>query len=210
MSIIVTGGLAGDRSSVRTWDVLLIGGASGTGKTSISYQLARHFDVGITEIDDFQVILEHMTTPEQQPVLHYWRTHPEAVQLPPESIVDLTVSVAETMAPAIEAVIQNHLESNTPVLLEGDYLLPATAARTNYGAVPNGGRVRAVFLFEADEEQIATNYSRREPAGGTADLRSRVSFLYGNWLRTEARRYGVPVVEARPWDSLLDRVTASI
>lgn len=199
----MTGSVTGDGSSARTWDVLLIGGASGTGKTSVSYQLARHFDVGITEIDDFQVILERMTTPEQQPVLHYWRTHPEAMRLPPESIVELTVSVAETMAPAIEAVIQNHLESNTPVLLEGDYLLPATAAT-------NGGRVRAAFLFEADEAQIATNYSRREPGGGNAALRSRVSFLYGNWLRTEAQHYGVPAVEARPWESLFDRVVASI
>ena len=206
----MTGGVAGDRSSVRTWDVLLIGGASGTGKTSLSYRLARYFDVGITEIDDFQVILERMTTPEQQPVLHYWRTHPEAMRLPPEAIVELTVSVAETMAPAIEAVIQNHLESNTPVLLEGDYLLPATAARTSFGAVSNGGRIRAAFLFEANEGQIATNYSRREPAEGRAALRSRVSFLSGNWLRTEAQRYGVPAVEARPWESLFDRVVALI
>ena len=206
----MTGGVAGERSLVRSWDVLLIGGASGTGKTSVSYQLARSFDVGITEIDDFQVILERMTTPEQQPVLHYWRTHPEAMQLPPESIVALTVSVAETMAPAIEAVIQNHLETKTPVVLEGDYLLPATAVRTNYGVVTNDGRVRALFLFEADEAQIAKNYSRREPAEGSAALRSRVSFLYGNWLRTEAQRYGVPTVESRPWESLFDRVVASI
>ena len=206
----MTGGVAGDRSSIRTWDVLLIGGASGTGKTSVSYQLARYFDVGITEIDDFQVILERMTTPEQQPVLHYWRTHPEAMRLPPEAIVELTVSVAETMAPAIEAVIQNHLESNTPVLLEGDYLLPATAARTNYGTVTNGGRVRAAFLFEANEGQIATNYSRREPAGANVALRSRVSFLYGNWLGAEAQRYGVPAIEARPWESLFERVVAAI
>ena len=50
---------------------VLIGGASGSGKTSVSYRLANHFNVGITEIDDFQVILERMTTPEQQPELHW-------------------------------------------------------------------------------------------------------------------------------------------
>ena len=55
----------------RSWQVLLIGGASGSGKTSVSYRLANHFNVGITEIDDFQVILERMTTPEQQPELHW-------------------------------------------------------------------------------------------------------------------------------------------
>jgi hypothetical protein len=43
---------------VRRWQVLLIGGASGTGKTSVSYRLAQYFGVGLTEIDDFQVLLE--------------------------------------------------------------------------------------------------------------------------------------------------------
>ena len=41
-----------------------------------SYRLAQHFGIGITEVDDFQVLLERMTTPEQQPALHFWRTHP--------------------------------------------------------------------------------------------------------------------------------------
>jgi hypothetical protein len=61
----------------RDWDVLLLGGAAGTGKTTIGYRVARLFDVGIVEVDDFQVILERMTTPQQQPALHFWRTHPD-------------------------------------------------------------------------------------------------------------------------------------
>ena len=47
----------------RTWDVLLIGGTSGSGKTSISYRIAQHFGVSITEVDDFHEMLLHMTTP---------------------------------------------------------------------------------------------------------------------------------------------------
>lgn len=34
-----------------SWDVLLIGGASGAGRSSLSYPLARHFGVTVTEID---------------------------------------------------------------------------------------------------------------------------------------------------------------
>ncbi len=33
------------------WSVLLLGGPSGVGKSSVSYPLARHFNVGISEID---------------------------------------------------------------------------------------------------------------------------------------------------------------
>ena len=42
------------RPLVRRWEVLLLGGASGVGKTQVGYRLAHHFAVGITEVDDFQ------------------------------------------------------------------------------------------------------------------------------------------------------------
>ncbi len=58
----------------RRWDVLLLGGAAGTGKTFVSYRLAQYFGTGITEVDDFQVLLETLTTPEGFPELHYWQT----------------------------------------------------------------------------------------------------------------------------------------
>jgi tRNA A37 N6-isopentenylltransferase MiaA len=45
---------------IRRWQVLLLGGPSGAGKTAVSYRLARHFGVGITEVDDFQVVLGHI------------------------------------------------------------------------------------------------------------------------------------------------------
>ncbi|MDZ4720664.1 MAG: hypothetical protein SH847_19590 [Roseiflexaceae bacterium] len=51
-------------TAARQWQVLILGGPSGVGKTSVSYRLARHFGIGITEIDDFQALLERMTTPE--------------------------------------------------------------------------------------------------------------------------------------------------
>lgn len=190
----------------RSWDILLIGGASGTGKTSVSYRIAHYFGVGITEIDDFHVVLERMTTPEQQPILHYWNTNPDAAQLTPKEIVKLTVAVGEVMAPALEAVIANHLESDAPVVLEGDYLLPSLAAKREFAGRFNGGQVRAIFLHEPEEAQIAANYLRREPEAGEQNFRAHVSWLYGEWLRLEAERLGVTVLPARPWETLFERV----
>jgi tRNA A37 N6-isopentenylltransferase MiaA len=40
--------------------VLLLGGPSGAAKTAVSCRLSRYFGVGITEIDDFQVVLGHI------------------------------------------------------------------------------------------------------------------------------------------------------
>src|SRR5213594_1534345 len=142
---------------VRQWQVLLLGGPSGTGKTAVSYRLAHYFGIAITEIDDFQVLLEQMTTPEQQPVLHFWRTHPAPDQLSATEIMEQGLAVGQVMAPGLEAVIANHLETQTPVVLEGDFIHPALAAQTIFSGLANDGRVGAIILYEADERQLLTN-----------------------------------------------------
>jgi 2-phosphoglycerate kinase len=193
-----------------SWDVLLIGGASGTGKTSVSYSLARHFDIGITEVDDLYIVLERLTTPEQQPLVHYWRTNPEAVHLSTEEILDLHIAVSRVLSLAIQAVIVNHLETQAPIVLEGDYLLPETMHWQENPQFPRTERVKGVFLYEPDEKQILQNFSSRESGEGEQMRRARVSWLYGQWLKEECQRLGLPALPARPWDTLEDRIREAI
>lgn len=190
-------------NSTPTWTVLLIGGASGVGKTSVSYRAAQHFGVGITEVDDFQTILEKMTTPEQQPALHFWNTHPNPTSLSPKEIFEQGLEVGQAMTPALEAVIENHIEEQHPIVLAGDFIHPSLA--TQYKE-----HVRAVFIHEPDESQIITNFLRREPEDEPQNFRARVSWLKGEWLTQEAERLGLPVLMSRPWDTLLSRLIASL
>ncbi|MGV9328770.1 hypothetical protein [Streptosporangium sandarakinum] len=194
----------------RHWDVLLICGASGTGKTRVSYPLARLHGVPIVEVDDLVEALLVMTTPEQQPLLHHWRTHPEDGRLPADDIADLQIAIAEALLPAVEAVVANHLETGTPVVIEGDYLLPGLAVRESFAGIPADGRVAAVVLHEPDEAQIAANYLSREPGHGDQRARARASARYGARLAALAAEAGVPVVPARPWPDVLPRVTAAV
>jgi len=197
-------------TAVRQWQVLILGGPSGAGKTSVSYRLARHFGIGITEIDDFQALLERMTTSEQLPALHFWRTHPAPDQLSAIEIMEQGLDIGRVMAPGLEAVIANHLESQAPIVLEGDFVHPALAAQTNFVGQPNAGRVRAVFVYEPDEQQLVMNFAQREPESSPQTTRARVSWLYGQWLEQEAQRYGIPILPARPWDTLFDRIIAAL
>jgi 2-phosphoglycerate kinase len=194
----------------RSWQVLLLGGASGVGKTSVSYRLARHFGVGLTEVDDFQVILEKLTTPEQLPLLHFWRTHPaEFNQLTEQARLDHFMRVCrEVFGPALEAVIANHLETSTPVVLEGDFILPALAALPRYEEIAANGRVKALFIYEEDEGRIVRNFGRRE--GSEQQGRARSSWLFSEWLRQECARLNVPAIPARPWDTVFERALAAI
>ena len=196
-------------AQTRRWEVLLLGGPSGVGKTSVSYRLARHFGVGITEVDDFQNLLEAMTTPEQQPAIHFWRTHPAPETLAAATIIEQLREQGRAMGPGLEAVIANHLETHTPIVLEGDFILPELAARPRFLDQPNDGRVRAVFLYEPDEAQLLANYLQREPGAGSQSKRAQVSWLHGQWFKDEAERHGLPALPARPWDTVLDRVIAA-
>jgi 2-phosphoglycerate kinase len=198
-----------DEPRPRTWEVLLLGGASGVGKSAVSYPLARRFGVGITEVDDFQVLLEALTSPQQMPALHFWRVDPAFAQMTPDAIMTQSLEIGHLLAPGLEAVIGNHLEAGTPVVLEGDFIHPDLATRESFAGQPNRGRVRAVFLHEPDEPQYVANYLAREPGAGSQDKRARVSWLKDRWFKAEAERLGIPVVSARPWDTVLERVIAA-
>ncbi len=190
----------------RDWEVLLIGGASGVGKTRLSYPLAHHLGVGITGIDDFQVILERMTTPQQQPVIHLFPTDPDAFfALDDAGKLALAIDYTTVMAEPLEYVIANHLDDGLPVVLEGDWVLPALATRESFAGIPAAGRVRGLILYE-DEEQIARNYLARE--GEPQADRARWSWNHSEWLRQEAARHGVPTLPARPWETVLSRALA--
>jgi 2-phosphoglycerate kinase len=193
--------------SDRSWDILLIGGASGVGKTRVSYRLAHHFGVGITEIDDFQVVLERMTTPEQYPAVHFFRTDPAAFfRLDEEGKLALAIRYSEVMAQTLEYVIANHLDGGSPILLEGDFLLPSLAVQSSYDGIPAGERVRALIVYEAEEEQIGRNYLARE--GEPQSGRARASWRHSEWLRREADRLGIPTLPARPWETAFERALA--
>lgn len=190
-----------------SWRVLLIGGASGVGKTQVSYRLARHYGVGITEVDDFQIVLERMTTPEQYPPLHYWRTHfDEALRMDDQAKLDHMIAYATVMAEALTPVIANHVEYCAPVVLEGDFILPSLALQPGDSA----RHVRGLFLYEADEGQILSNYLQRGEQPDHLQRRARSSWRYSEWLRAECARLGVPAIPARPWETVLERAIATI
>ncbi|MGA4837763.1 hypothetical protein [Streptomyces sp. G45] len=196
------------------WRVLVVGGASGMGKTTVSRALALHYGVPVVEVDDIVEALLAVTRPEHLPEVHIWRTHPEAAYEAPDSVVRRQIAIARALAPAVEAVVANHVDTETPVIIEGDYVLPGLALAKGTegtgGPEGTGGLVRAVVVHEDDEDQVAANYYAREPEAGPQDHRARVSVRYGRWLAAQARAAGVPVVAPRPWHDLPHRADRAL
>lgn len=199
------------------WAVLLIGGHSGAGKSTVAERLARWYGTAWLMVDDLRLALQRsratLPTPEATAALHFDKT-PGWWRHPPERLRDAAIAVGEALSPALEVVIENHVDQRLPVVLEGDGILPALLARPPVRTRAGAGRVRAVFVVEPDEAALLANVLARgrESAYMTEDeVRAvvRARWLYGQWLAGQARRAGFPVLEPRPWDTLPQRIATA-
>lgn len=199
------------------WRVLLIGGNSGAGKTVVAGVLASHFARSLLLVDDFRMVIQQMTTPAEQPGIHYFLAHPTIWQKPPEALCEGFIAVGNALARPLSVAIAHHVfvESAGPAIIEGDGILPALAARHNlanmhFTPAIVSDEVRSVFLIETDEEIVLRNVRRRGRGFENFTLKeqetvARASCLYGQWLRRQADYYSLPVVEARPWETVIER-----
>ncbi|MDP9311782.1 MAG: hypothetical protein M3R24_13030 [Chloroflexota bacterium] len=189
----------------------MIGGHSGVGKTTVAQHLARVLGTGLGHVDDFRLVLERLTTSVQQPALHALLTLEQSMISSPTQLRDALIAVARTMSYALEIVIANHVATNAPMVLEGDGLLPELAAQRVYADVDAAHSVRTIFLIEDDEQVLFHNMIARQRGLErlpVAVQRHRVhaSWLYGQWLKTEAHHHNIPIVPPRPWHTLVNRV----
>jgi len=186
----------------RAWDILIIGGASGSGKTSVSRPLSRLYGVDLVRVDDFQILLETLT-PETLPAINYWSTHPNwRDEESTDETVSKMVDTGRIFLPGLSAIIKDHLLENIPMILEGDFIHPELSASFN------DPRIKTIFIHEPSQEQISQNYFVRE--GKHQTHRASISYAYGNWLKENCKKHSIPIIESRPWDSLVERVIACL
>ena len=118
------------------WDVLLLGGHSGTGKSTVAERLARRHGMAWLMADDLRLALQRsravLPSPEATAALRFhatpgwWRHSPEHSS---ERLRDALIADGEALSPALEVVIENHVDQHLPVVLEGDAILPALLTR---------------------------------------------------------------------------------
>lgn len=198
-----------------SWRVLLIGGSSGVGKSHIARQLGLRFGTAWLAADDVrlafqrsQVILPHKTE-----ALYFFEETEAVWSLPPERLRDGLIALGEVMSPALEVIIENHVDTADPVVIEGDTILPSLFQRPSVQArIPNG-QVQAVFLVEPDENVLLAHMDARyrvHTSHNEAKLRSmaHTRWLHGLWLADSARSSGFPVLEPHPWETLAERIVA--
>jgi 2-phosphoglycerate kinase len=201
------------------WQVLLIGGGSGVGKTAISQILARQLGVFLLSADDVRLAFQHTTTPEQQPALHLFWENREVWQQSPQVLCNGLIEVGKVVSHALEIIVAHHITIKDvgAVIIEGDGILPGFAAQDHFEQLPFfagfsvKNELRSVFLYEPDEDVLLDNMLKRGRGFESFSLSEqqtqvRMHWLYGQWIRQEAQKYGLPVVEARPWATVIERI----
>ncbi|MFI2611203.1 AAA family ATPase [Kitasatospora sp. NPDC018619] len=192
------------------WDVLLIGGASGLGKSRAAAHLSALHGAFVVEFDDVVAALQAATTADSHPGLHHFDALDDPDALPADRVLELQIATARALDDALLGVVRNRLTVDVPAIVEGDYLTPGAAARAAAEAAGQGRRVRAVFLHEDDPRSIGANYADREPASGPQPERAAVSARYSGWLADGARAHALPVVDCRPYATLPERLAAAL
>ncbi|MCL2570848.1 MAG: hypothetical protein FWE11_00450 [Defluviitaleaceae bacterium] len=186
----------------RNWTVLIVGGASGIGKSTIAYELARHFGINVLEFDDIQrtvksVVDKTDATKAMFPAINDVNGH-NWMNLGVEWNVQWLKDVSREMSEFLVELVERHVDENIPFIIEGDFILPELVKPMI------SSKVKALFIQENDINQIISNYQARE-GGEKQTFRAEICISYNNWIKKSCEDMRIDMLESRPWDSVLER-----
>jgi 2-phosphoglycerate kinase len=183
----------------RNWTVLFIGGASGTGKSTLAYELANFYKVNILEVDDIMQALKASTTISILPVIHNWSTGINWMDIGIAGNLNWLKNVGKEMIPALKAVAERHIKNRLPIIIEGDFIYP------EFTFSLKNPQIRCLYAIESDKNQIIQNFLAKE-SGDYQSFKAEISLAYEEWIKNECNKIGIKYIESRPWENLLERV----
>jgi 2-phosphoglycerate kinase len=128
-------------------EVIVIGGAPFSGKTTLAKRLAAQRGYALVAIDDLGTAVRALTTAQSHPALHPmagWDYRAYYLAHPPATLIHHSRQEHDALWPAIVAVLNAHLQWAGPVILEGWQLDPAYVASVTHP------RLRACWLLIDD------------------------------------------------------------
>jgi 2-phosphoglycerate kinase len=182
----------------RNWTVLFIGGASGIGKSSLAYEMARFYGVNVLEVDDVHLSVKTVTTKDHFPAIHYWASGVDWKDIGIDGNVNWLIDVSKEISPVLRELANRHIEDKLPIIIEGDFIYP------EFTLSFDNPEVKSIFVHEPDKSQILQNYLSRE-GGEFQHFRAEVSSSYGDWIADTCNQNGIQLIESRPWDTALSR-----
>jgi 2-phosphoglycerate kinase len=225
ITLDVIGEVAGDRyaSNYLRWQrvehldvpiVILIGGATGVGKSTIATQLAARLGiVRVVATDAIREVMRAMLSAQLMPTLHVSSFQADlAMREPPTARGDALVmgfrEQTAAVSVGINALIERAATEGTSIVIEGAHVVPGFFDVEAYGskivAVPS-------VIGVDDEERHRSHFAARE---GAVTARSAARYIEGfdgirrlqGYVKSQALAHGVPVIPNHSFDQTIATV----
>src|SRR5437588_1871649 len=194
--------------------VVLLGGATGVGKSTIATMLASR--LGITRViptDAIREVLRSAFTEDIFPTLH--TSSFDAARLVrhplPRSADPVIIGFREqasAVAVGIEALIQRAIDEGTDLIVEGAHVVPGFLDEKRFA----GDAVIVPMLVTVDDEELHRSHfvvraleTRNRPSERYLDFFDNIRKLQ-KYLKSMAMQHGVPVVPSYNLDATLSQV----
>jgi 2-phosphoglycerate kinase len=191
--------------------IVLIGGSTGTGKSTVAAEVAHR--LGITRVASTDFIRQTMRaffSPEFMPTIHY-SSFEAGAAMDPDVTGDPTivgfVDQCRHVCVGVEAAIRRSLTEGWSMVLEGVHLVPGLLPESLDGVL-----LVHVVLEIADEQVHRMHFQIRDATtGGVRPMDKYLDRLEAirrvqSYVAGRARREGVPVVENANVERTIDQV----
>jgi len=201
--------------------ILLLGGATGVGKTSLGHEVAYRLGIHrIVSTDAIRQVMRIMLSPDLVPAIHTssYNAHQVVGELATtdDPVVDGFRAQATTVSIGVRAMMDRAVQENTSMILEGVSVVPGLIELQHYAE-----RAHVIFLIVAslDEDAFQTRFAAR---GRDAAQRPPHRYLehlnsilkIQDHLLELAEAEGVPIVDNSAFDtsvtSIIRHVTETL
>lgn len=194
--------------------VILLGGATGVGKSTIATMLASR--LGITRViptDAVREVMRSMFTAELFPTLHTSSFDAaRLVRTPlPRSADPVVIGFREQVSAVsvgIDALIQRAIDEGTDLILEGAHLVPGFLDYSRF----RGQAVVVPLVVTVDETEVHRSHflkrareARNRPSERYLDLFENIRKMQ-RYVKSLALQHGVPIVPSYNLDATLSQI----
>jgi 2-phosphoglycerate kinase len=190
--------------------LFLVSGSAGSGKSTLAKALAHELDAGWLQLDSIWLAMKVAAGDDTraQDLLDIDRRMRRKDESD-DGVLAAHVAASGEVCRALPTVLRLELEAHERLVVDGPWLLPSFVTELE---LPDT-EVRAVYVVQRTETDIEAALIPRRgglPLEDNHRLMNRRIFQYGTWLAAEAHAHDLPVVDALPFKSLLDRARAAL
>ncbi len=188
--------------------IVLIGGTTGVGKSTIAAEVAHR--LGITRFmstDSIREVMRGIFTEELMPAIHQsafdaWRSLRVPVPHGADPVIVGFREQAAVVATGVKALIDRSMKEGVSLVIEGVHLVPGYIEPSDF---PDARVVQLLISVEDEEAHRSHFYIREVQTDGLRPFeRYRSNFdsirMLGHYIEDLAREHGIPVIHSHQLD----------